>query len=346
MNKPQFIRSNAPHIVEVAEGSHDARSNFGGERGPDGRWTEIDTGEFVHDKPPSELKTASFDHSGTISGPALQGWDLHAPPSVPASAALGRYVMEPNPGSDQPDSHFSERITQPDVEVPDASHAARSNLARFVTDVRQTEIDASEFVHDKPPTELKTVSFDRSGTIPGTAPQAWGLHAVPPAVPESAALGAYVMEPNPGSDQPDSHFSERISQPDVEVAEGSPAARGNLARLVTDVRRTKIDASEFVRAEPPPELNPVPFNRSSTLPGSAPQVLDPLEVSPNPQPNTSAPPAVSASAVLGAQVIKPSNPSGDQAQSHLSARIGELKAANNQVRAALKRIESEPPNKA
>ena len=37
MNKPQFIRSNAPHIVEVAEGSHDARSNFGGERGPDGR---------------------------------------------------------------------------------------------------------------------------------------------------------------------------------------------------------------------------------------------------------------------------------------------------------------------
>ncbi len=345
MNKPQFIRSNAPHIVEVAEGSHDARSNFGGERGPDGRWTEIDTDEFVHDKPPSELKTASFDHSGTIPGTDLQGWDLHAPPAVPESAALGTYVMEPNPGSDQAESHFSEWISQPDVEVPDASHAARSNLARFVTDVPRTEIDASEFVHDKPPSERKSVSFDRSGTIPGTAPQAWGLHA-PPEVPASAALGAYVMEPNPGSDQAESHFSERISQPDVEVAEGSPAARGNLVRLVTDVRRTKIDATEFVRAEPPPELNPALFDRSVTLPGSAPQVLDPLEVSPNPQPNTSAPPELPASAALGAQVIKPSNPSGDQAQSHLSARIGELKAANNQVRAALKRLESEPPNKA
>ena len=246
MNKPQFIRSNAPHVVEVAEGSHDARSNFGGERGPDGRWTEIDTDEFVHDKPPSGLKTASFDHSGTIPGTDLQGWDLHAPP----------------------------------------------------------------------------------------------------AVPESAALGTYVMEPNPGSDQAESHFLERITQPDVEVAEGSHAARSNLARLGTDVRRTKIDASEFVRAEPPPELNPALFDRSGTLPGSAPQVLDPLEVSPNPQPNTSAPPALPASAALGAQVKKPSNPSGDQAQSHLAARIGELKAANNQVRAALKRIESAPPNKA
>jgi hypothetical protein len=243
MNKPQFIRSNAPHVVEVAEGSHDARSNFGGERGPDGRWTEIDTSEFVHDEPPSELKTVSFDRSGTISGTAPEGWDLRAPPAVPAPAALG----------------------------------------------------------------------------------------------------AYVMEPNPGSDQAESHFSERISQPNVEVAEGGHAARSNFARLVTDVRRTEIDASEFVHAEPPPELNPVPFDRSSTLPGSAPQVLDLLDVSPNPQPNTSAPPALPAAAALGAQVKKPSNPSGDQAQSHLAARIGELKAANNQVRAALKRIESAPP---
>jgi hypothetical protein len=131
----------------------------------------------------------------------------------------------------------------------------------------------------------------------------------------------------------------------VEVADGSVDALSPFAELGTDVRQTEIDSTEFVQSDPSPELKPASFDCSSAIPGIAPQVLDLPQVSPNPQPNTSAPPAVPASAALGTRAIQP-NPSKDQAQSHFSERISQLKGKNNHVLAALKRLESAPPNKA
>lgn len=130
----------------------------------------------------------------------------------------------------------------------------------------------------------------------------------------------------------------------VEIVEGSHDARCKSAKLGTDVRRTKIDSTEFVHADPQAERNPLSFDHSSTIPDSTPQVLDLLKVSPNPQPNTSDPPALATSAALGAHASE-SNPRRGQVQSHFSGQINHLKAENNHIRAALERLESKPPNK-
>lgn len=129
----------------------------------------------------------------------------------------------------------------------------------------------------------------------------------------------------------------------VEVSEGSHDARSKSTQLGTDVRRTEIDSTESTHTDPSPELKPLSLDHSSTISGSTPHDLDQFEGSPNPQPNTNASPAVPASTAMGAHTSDPA-PRRGQAQSHFSDQISELKAANNHVRAELKRRESASSN--
>lgn len=120
MNEAQFIRSGAPHIVEVAQGSHDAKSKSA-TLGTDGRHIETETAEFVHADPPTELKTLSFDHSSTMPDTSHQVLNADeasppppritsAPPVIRAAAALDVHTRKPAPETRQGQSHFSDQI--------------------------------------------------------------------------------------------------------------------------------------------------------------------------------------------------------------------------------------------
>jgi hypothetical protein len=130
----------------------------------------------------------------------------------------------------------------------------------------------------------------------------------------------------------------------VEIAEGSHDAKSKSATLGTDVRRIETEKAEFVHADPPPELKPLSFDHSSSMPDSSPQVLNADEASLPPPRITSAPPVIRAAAALDVDASKPT-PAKRQGQSHFSDQIGTLKAENNHIRAELKRRESALPAK-
>jgi hypothetical protein len=120
MNEAQFIRSGAPHAVEVAQGSHDAKSKSA-TLGADAKRIETDTAEFVRTAPPTELKTLSFDHSSTMPGSSPQVLNADkaslpppritsAPPVIRAAAALDVHTRKPAPETRQGQSHFSDQI--------------------------------------------------------------------------------------------------------------------------------------------------------------------------------------------------------------------------------------------
>ena len=121
MNEPQFIRSGAPHIVEVSAGSHDAKSQSA-TLGTDVRHIETETAEFVHAEPPTELKSQSFDHSSTMPGssPRVLNADeasllpppriTSAPPVIQAATALEVHASKPTHATRQGPSHFSDQI--------------------------------------------------------------------------------------------------------------------------------------------------------------------------------------------------------------------------------------------
>lgn len=125
----------------------------------------------------------------------------------------------------------------------------------------------------------------------------------------------------------------------VEVAQGSHDAKSKSATLGTDVQRIETDTPEFVHADPPTQLKPLPFDHASTIPGTSPQVLNADEISPPPPRITSAPPVIPAAAATEVHASTP-KPATRQGQSHFSDQIGTLKAENNSIRAELKRRES------
>ena len=120
MNEPQFIRSGAPHIVEVSAGSHDAKSKSA-TLGTDVRHIETETAEFVHADPPIELESPSFDHSSTMPGSSPQVLNADeaslpppritsAPPVIHAATALSVHASKPTPATRQGPSHFFDQI--------------------------------------------------------------------------------------------------------------------------------------------------------------------------------------------------------------------------------------------
>jgi len=120
MNEAQFVRSGTPHAVEVAQGSHDAKSKSA-TLGADAKLIETDTAEFVRADPPTELKTLSFDHSNTMPGSSPQVLNADeasllptritsAPPVIRSAAALDVYASKPAPATRQVQSHFSDQI--------------------------------------------------------------------------------------------------------------------------------------------------------------------------------------------------------------------------------------------
>jgi len=136
MNEAQIIRSSAPHIVEVSEGSHDAKSKSV-TLGTDGRHIKTETAEFIHADPPTELKHLSFDHSSTTPGSSPQVLNADeaslpplritsAPPVIRAAAALDVHASKPTPVTRQGQSHFSDQIGM----LKDQNNHIRAELKR------------------------------------------------------------------------------------------------------------------------------------------------------------------------------------------------------------------------
>lgn len=122
MNEPQFIHSSAPHVVEMAEGSHDARSKTTHQT-TEVQHTVNDTAELVLSNPAPERKPDSFSPSGTkpssastvIFPPDVSAGprpDHSLPPSVLAAEAfnLPAHKQTPAPHEHHAQSDFSERL--------------------------------------------------------------------------------------------------------------------------------------------------------------------------------------------------------------------------------------------
>ena len=120
MSDPQFIRSTAPHIVEVAEGSHNAKSKSA-TIGTDAQRAYTNSTAFIHADPLAELKTVFFDEQSTMAArPSLEldAAEAHAlvlsstsgPPVIAASAALNEPDKTPSSSQAHFKSHYSDQI--------------------------------------------------------------------------------------------------------------------------------------------------------------------------------------------------------------------------------------------
>lgn len=122
MNDAQFIRSTAPHVVEVADGSRNAKSKSA-IIGTDVQQVDTHSTDFINADHSSELKTLLFDQQSKIAALAPQtlapvvatvdpplSSSTNAPPVIAALASLNPPSKQPITSRVQVKSHFSEQI--------------------------------------------------------------------------------------------------------------------------------------------------------------------------------------------------------------------------------------------
>ena len=144
MNEPQFVRSTAPHIVEVAEGTHHAKSksatigtdakraythstefvdakSSSADSSMDLPLADSNSRVFIHADPSAELKAVFFDPQSAMA--ALPSLELDPAevnalllsstsvlPVITAPAALDEHGKKPKSSPAHFTSHFSDQI--------------------------------------------------------------------------------------------------------------------------------------------------------------------------------------------------------------------------------------------
>lgn len=118
MNEPQFIPNRAPHVVEMPEGSHDAKSKSV-HTGAEVQRTKIDSEVLAQADVPADRLASNFDHdSQSSTSSARLAVAVASHPPVPADEladasdpeASNAPLTPAKPQSER--SHFAARLNQ------------------------------------------------------------------------------------------------------------------------------------------------------------------------------------------------------------------------------------------
>lgn len=174
MTEPQFIRSTAPHIVEVGEGSHDAKRKSA-TIGTDVQRASTNSTVFVDADLPIELRTLFLDEQSTDS----------KEPGQESTAARSTSAKRYTDGQ-RIDSDATTRINaDPPAELKTVFFDQQSTLAAHA------------------PQEL---NLDEVHPAPSSSASA------PPAIAASTALDKLAKKPSAFGAQLESHFSDQIGE--------------------------------------------------------------------------------------------------------------------------------------